>query len=241
MRRAGGSDGAVTTDPGPVPAADLSPVPALAVVDVEGNGQQPPEIVEIAVLPLAPDLDPTLADLRTWLIRPARPITGLVTRKVHGISNDDVAHAPRWTEIATEIAAALAGRIVVAHNAAVERRVLRNHLPGWDPPMVLDTLRLAKAVWPDLPGGYGLDNLIAHRGLDTAATDKNTVDTEPKIGPIATQMRRHRAGYDTWMTAALLIALIGDSGLNWDHLAAAARLPEPSTSRSWEPMEEGLW
>src|SRR5207302_3085854 len=113
-----------------------------AVVDDEGNGGQPPEIVEIAVLTL--DEPVRREDVSTWLVRPAHPITRLVTRKVHGISNADVADCPTWTQIADDVAGLLTGRTLIAHNASVEHRVLGTHLPAWRPPMVLDTLRLAK-------------------------------------------------------------------------------------------------
>lgn len=45
-----------------------------AVADVEGNGQQPPDLVELAVLPIT---DGTLGEPVTWLARPPRPITRL--------------------------------------------------------------------------------------------------------------------------------------------------------------------
>jgi DNA polymerase III epsilon subunit-like protein len=130
----------------------------LAVVDVEGNGQQPPEIIEIAVLPV--DGEVSGEHLRLWLIRPERPINPMVTRKVHGISNEDVAHCPPWSAVATEVEPLLTERTLVAHNASVELNVLTAHLPAWKPPMVLDTLRLAKHVLPNLSGGYGLDNVV---------------------------------------------------------------------------------
>ncbi|MQY21401.1 3'-5' exonuclease [Nocardia macrotermitis] len=150
----------------------------LAVVDVEGNGQNPPEIIEIAVLlvdgPMTPDA------LRSWLIRPQQPVSSIVTRKVHGITNADLADCPPWAEVAQEIEEALCGRVLVAHNATVERRVLAAHLPDWNPPLVLDTLRLAKTVWAGL-GSYALDKLIERGELDTNS--------------IAGQ-GYHRAGYD---------------------------------------------
>lgn len=58
------------------------------VVDVEGNGQQPPEIIEIAALPID---DGQLGPATTWLVKPRKPISPIVTRKVHGIRNADVA------------------------------------------------------------------------------------------------------------------------------------------------------
>src|SRR5438093_7754419 len=95
----------------------------FAVIDVEGNGQQPPEIVEIAIQPL--DGLSVAAEPMVWLVRPERPIAPIVTRKVHGIRNVDVADSPTWEEIAPDVAAALADRIPVAHNARVEYDVLR--------------------------------------------------------------------------------------------------------------------
>ena len=212
----------------------------IVVVDIEGNGQQPPDIVEIAVLPMTGGRPVTPAGLRTWLIRPPRPITGLVTRKVHGISNDDVAHAPPWTDVADQVATAITGRVMVAHNASVERRVLSAHLPDWYPPLVLDTFRLAKRVWSDLPGGYGLDNLIVHAHLTSPHFDRADSHGDG-AGAGRSELRRHRAAYDTWMTAALLAALARDSGLDWDQLCDAARLPAPRAPRSSGAGREGLW
>ncbi|KZM68877.1 3'-5' exonuclease [Nocardia terpenica] len=193
----------------------------LAVVDVEGNGQNPPEIIEIAILiveggTVHPD------DTRTWLIRPQNPITPIVTRKVHGIKNSDVADCPTWPEVASEIQLALEDRIVVAHNAKVEQNTIGRHLPDWTPPMILDTLRLAKAVWPGL-SGYGLDKLIEHGQLDTTAIDA--------VG-------YHRASYDTWAAWQLLYRLVNDGGLDWSGLVDAAALPGFAPAAE---QEGGLW
>lgn len=180
----------------------------LVVVDVEGNGQQPPEIIEIAALPV--DDEMTVDDMRCWLVRPQRKITPLVTRKVHGISNADVADSPPWSAVAPEIEDLLTDRTLVAHNASVEHRVLAAHLPTWTPPLVLDTLRLAKRVWPGLDG-YGLDKLIAR--ADDAAT---------------IEQRHHRAAYDTWCAWRLLCLLLEHSDLDWIELVRAAALPGPT-------------
>ncbi|WP_051194051.1 3'-5' exonuclease [Nocardia jiangxiensis] len=192
----------------------------LAVVDVEGNGQNPPEIIEIAVLlidgPTTPDA------LRAWLIQPQQPVTSIVTRKVHGITNGDLADCPPWHDVAEEIEEALCGRALVAHNATVERKVLAAHLPDWNPPLILDTLRLAKTVWAGLDS-YALDKLIERGNLDT--------DSVAGQG-------YHRAGYDTWAAWQLLCALITDGDLEWPELVTAAGLPEFLPAP--EP-EGGLW
>lgn len=193
----------------------------LAVVDVEGNGQQPPEIIEIAVLPV--DGEVSGEHLRSWMIRPDRPINAMVTRKVHGISNEDVAQCPPWSAVATEIEPLLADRTLVAHNASVELNVLTAHLPAWKPPMVLDTLRLAKHVLPNLSGGYGLDNLVRVVELDTSGIN---------------EQRYHRASYDTWCAWNLLLTLIELGSLDWGKLIKLSALPGflPSSE-----SEGGLW
>lgn len=177
----------------------------FAVVDVEGNGQTPPEIIEIAILPISGETV-VVEEIRSWMIRPLRPITPIVTRKVHGITNAEVAECPAWSDIAGQIEAALDGCVLVAHNANLERRVLSEHLPEWTPPLVLDTLRFAKAVWPGLPG-YGLDKLVAHADLDSTAVSDHG---------------HHRAGWDTWAAWQLLVRLIGDSGFDWNDIVEAA-------------------
>ncbi|WP_051407392.1 hypothetical protein [Nocardia sp. CNY236] len=88
--------------------------------------------------------------------------------------------------------------------------------------MVLDTLKLAKVVWPGLPG-YSLDKLVAHAQLDTAAV--------PDHG-------HHRADWDTWAAWQLLVRLVEDSGLGWDDLVQAAAPAEFVPPR--EP-EGRLW
>lgn len=183
----------------------------LAVVDIEGNGQRPPDIVEVAVVPVDGG---AVGSYRSWLVRPARPITAMVTEKVHGISNEDVADAPTWADVAGEVAQALGGRILVAHNAGVERAVLARCLPEYQPPAVVDTLVLARKYWPAL-GGYGLSDLIQARNIRVTS----------KYG------RRHRAGYDAYATARLLLQLADAAG------GLGKLLPDTNT----DPAGPGLW
>lgn len=195
----------------------------LVVVDVEGNGQREPEIVEIATLPISGPAPVVSTDLRTWLIRPQQPITPIVTRKVHGISNDDVAGCPSWPDVAADVTKTLGDRMLVAHNASVERSILATHLPAWEPMMVLDTMRLARAFWPGLVS-YALERLAAH--------------AEITLPPLPAGQRPHRAGYDALLTAELLVVLIShgaQDGVGWAEIVAAGRYPQV------EPTTEGLW
>jgi hypothetical protein len=115
-----------------------------AVIDVEGNGHHPPDLVELGVLPI---VGGTAGELVAWLFKPEQPITAMA-RHIHGISNDAVATAPVFAEMAAEVSASLDG-VVVAHNAGIDLGVLKRKLPGFEPSEVLDTLKLARRSLPE--------------------------------------------------------------------------------------------
>ncbi|WP_371551560.1 3'-5' exonuclease [Streptomyces sp. NBC_00554] len=179
--------------------------PPLLVVDVEGNGTAPPDLVEVAALPVR-EGRPDTSTAAAWLTRPNRPVTAFAT-KVHGLSNTDLADKPAWVEIADQVHGFLATSWICAHNAHTDYRVLKAHLPTWEPAGVLDTLRLAKTTVPNL-SGYSLDALICHM--------------KPDLSKAPAQ--RHRATFDAYATAQLLIAMAAHYD-TWDQLVAAAVPP----------------
>ncbi len=158
-----------------------------AVADVEGNGQQPPDLVELAVLPIT---DGTISEPVSWLVKPPRPIKYFAT-SIHGISGKDVASAPTFAGIKHEVRRALADRVLVAHNAHVDIAVLRRELGDWESPEVFDTLKLAKRLLPGQPS-YKLGALVKALSLDDGMP--------PGLEP-------HRAAYDVLVTARLFVRL----------------------------------
>jgi exodeoxyribonuclease X len=158
-----------------------------AVADVEGNGQQPPDLVELAVVPI---VGGEIGEPASWLVKPDRPIKYFATR-IHGLTNEDVTSAPGFETIAGEVRAALGVPALVAHNAHVDVGVLQRHLPGWDVPEVFDTLKLAKRLLPGQPG-YRLGMLVG--ALDLAAG-------------LPGDLAPHRATYDALVTARLFVRL----------------------------------
>ncbi len=56
-----------------------------AVVDVEGNGQQPPDLVELATVPVVGGV---IGEPVSWLVKPDTRIKHMATR-IHGLSNED--------------------------------------------------------------------------------------------------------------------------------------------------------
>ncbi|WP_329453515.1 3'-5' exonuclease (plasmid) [Streptomyces sp. NBC_01724] len=184
---------------------NFSTWPTLLVVDVEGNGTHPPDLVEVAALPVRDgNLDTSTAG--AWLICPPRPVTPYATR-VHGLTNEVLAKAPAWRQISDQVHGVLGTAWICAHNAHVDYRALTAHLPNWAPAGVIDTLRLAKATYANLPS-YGLDALIEHVQPDLSAAPAH----------------RHRATYDAYATAQLLVAM-GSCYETWDQLVAAAVPP----------------
>jgi exodeoxyribonuclease X len=159
-----------------------------AVVDVEGNGQQPPDLVELAAVPI---IAGKIGEPTSWLVKPARPIKYFATR-IHGITTQDVADAPAFDAIADEVRQALDVSALVAHNAHVDIGVLKRHLPKWEPPEVFDTLKLAKRLVPN-QSGYRLGMLV--RTL-------NLADDLPE------NLTPHRATYDALVTARLFVHLV---------------------------------
>ena len=159
-----------------------------AVVDVEGNGQQPPDLVELAVVPI---IGGKVGEPASWLVKPERPIKYFATR-IHGITTQDVADAPNFEMIADEVRKALDVPALIAHNAHVDIGVLQHELPGWQPPEVFDTLKLAKRLLPD-QSGYKLGMLV--KALDLAEG-------------LPDGLAPHRATYDALVTARLFVRLV---------------------------------
>lgn len=114
------------------------------VVDVEGNGQQPPDLVELGAVPI---VDGIIGEPMSWLVHPERPIKYFATR-IHGLTNKDVADAPVFTAVKDEVLRALNGAALVAHNAHIDVGVLDRKLGDWQHPEVFDTLKLARRVLP---------------------------------------------------------------------------------------------
>jgi exodeoxyribonuclease X len=162
------------------------------VVDVEGNGQQPPDLVELTVVPIYGGV---ISEPASWLVKPERPITHFA-RKIHGITNDDVADAPAFQDVKPDVLDALNAHGLkadglIAHNAHVDVGVLQRKLGNWECPEIFDTLKLARRLLPDLDS-YKLGALVEAFKL---------ADNLPN------GLMPHRATYDALVTARLFVHL----------------------------------
>ncbi len=158
-----------------------------AVIDVEGNGHHPPDLVELGVLPIVAG---ETGEVTAWLFNPEEPITKMA-RRIHGISNDMVAGAPVFAELVAEVRAHVEGVVLVAHNAGIDVGVLKRKLPGFAPTEVLDTLKLSRRLLPEQPS-HQLTSLVRALHLGD------------QLPP---GLRPHRVTYDVLVTARLLVHL----------------------------------
>lgn len=89
------------------------------ILDTETTGlNSDDEIVEISIID---HQGKVLLDTR---VRPQKPIPSIAT-DIHGINNEMVASAPRWSEVHEAVFAALANRNVVIFNAEFDLRMLQ--------------------------------------------------------------------------------------------------------------------
>ena len=159
------------------------------VVDLEGNGHQPPDVVELAAVPI---VDGIIGEPAEWLIRPDQPITPFAQR-IHGISNEDVQHNDTFADVMPSVRRALNADALIAHNAHVDVGILQRKLGDWQCPEVFDTLKLARRLLPGLPT-YRLGALVEKFELSNGLRGYD---------------QPHRAPYDAIVTARLFVHIAG--------------------------------
>lgn len=97
----------------------------FAVIDVESTGLSPrhDRIAELAIVVVRPGEEPQV--VFDSLIRPDRRITAT---EIHGITDDDVADAPTFADVAPSVVAAFANRVACSHNVYFDVSFLRAEL-----------------------------------------------------------------------------------------------------------------
>lgn len=94
----------------------LQQSPVVLDTETTGLGQRD-QVIQVAVI------DHTGEPLLERLIRPCIPISRDASR-VHGITPDMVRDAPPFPEVYPELVSVLAGRAIIAYNAAFDRQML---------------------------------------------------------------------------------------------------------------------
>ncbi|HPR33402.1 MAG TPA: 3'-5' exonuclease [Prolixibacteraceae bacterium] len=160
----------------------------FAVIDIEttGGNYKSAKITEIAILLF--DGKKIVRSFET-LVNPECPIPPMIT-KITGISNEMVANAPRFYEIARQIVELTAHRVFVAHNVDFDYGFIRKEFADLGYSFRLKklcTVQLSRKYFPGLKS-YSLGNICPYLGI--------------KIE------NRHRAGGDARATVQLLSKIL---------------------------------
>lgn len=216
----------MTPDAQPIGAVDPRCEPSgrrLAFVDLETTGATATadRITEIGIV----EVDES--GVREWssLVNPQTRIPEFIER-LTGISNDMVASAPTFEQLAGEVRARLDGCVFVAHNARFDYGFLKSEFGrlGIDfRATVLCTVKLSRRLYPE-QRKHGLDSLIERHGL--AAGDRHRALADARL---IHQFWRHlRASFD----AADLEAAVAS-------LTARPRLPAHLDASLVDALPEG--
>lgn len=190
-----------------------------AIVDLEttGGNSHSDQIIEIAIL-LHDGKEVT--ETFTSLVNPFRRIPYRIT-SITGITQQMVADAPRFFEIAKEVVQLTEGRTLVAHNAKFDYQFLRQAFKSLAFDYKRDqvcTLALARQVVPGLPS-YKLGHLC------------RSLDIPFKLG--------HRAEADASATAQLFTRLLDiRSQRTIEPVKAQARFANPEANLHKDRIDE---
>lgn len=148
-----------------------------AIVDVEttGGAARYERITEIAIVLHDGE---KVVDTFSTLLNPERSIPWSITQ-LTGISDEMVADAPKFFEVAKQIVQLTEGKIFVAHNVTFDYSFVREEFArlGFEfSRRQLCTVRLARKVFPGLPS-YSLSNLKRHFKIRAERSHRALDDT----------------------------------------------------------------
>lgn len=111
--------------------------------------------------------DGQIVDEYYSLINPMTYFTSF-NKRIHGITEDDVADAPTFAELWGTLESYLSNRLAVAHNASFDMSVIRHTLDQFNltyPEMdYLCTANISRRVWPHL-ANHKLNTVAAYHGI----------------------------------------------------------------------------
>jgi len=190
----------------------------VTILDLETTGTDPEtaQIVELATLDVGVDcsaqpVGTTMGYLRGQRINPGVSIPPEASA-VHHIVNADVADAPKIEDFVPYGCGEGLGAvdIIAGHNVAHYDLPIIRRLKGWPPEGVpiLDTLRLARHLWPDIPS-HKLEVLRYRYGLHPTKSQMHEIRE-------AGTDRPHGTAFDVVVTANLLARAMMDVTIKMD-------------------------
>ena len=146
----------------------------ISIIDFETTGLTPgaDRVVEVSVVRLEPGSPPRVAF--DTLVNPSRRVAAT---EIHGITDDDVADAPSFEDVAGDLVRALADSVVAAYNVYFDIRFLEyefgaSGLACSPPHFCLMYLRPMLEIGHRCSLGRALaEHGIGHAGAHTAAGD----------------------------------------------------------------------
>jgi DNA polymerase III subunit epsilon len=149
----------------------------IAFVDLETTGATATRdrVTEVAVI----TWDGRETTSWSQLLNPEARIPPFI-ESLTGIHNEMVENAPRFAEIADELAARLAGHIFVAHNVRFDYAFLKNEFRRVDIDFrapVLCTVKYSRKLFPQY-AKHNLDSLIARHGLSAGSRHRALGDAQ---------------------------------------------------------------
>jgi DNA polymerase-3 subunit epsilon len=158
-----------------MPAAQFQP---MVFVDLETTGSTGTvdRITEIGIVEIHED-----GEVRAWstLVNPQANIPSFI-QSLTGITNEMVAKAPTFAEIADEVLSRLHGRLFVAHNARFDYGFLKNEFKRLDLDFkapVLCTVKLSRKLFPQY-SKHNLDALVERHNLHMPARHRALADAD---------------------------------------------------------------
>ncbi len=110
-----------------------------------------------------------IVERRSWLIRPRELRMSPFNTRIHGITADDVANEPEFSDLWFLIRSYLDGQNIIAHNAPFDIAVLKGTLDLYEIPhpefAYACTVALSRKVWPQLDS-HRLNVVAGHLGVE---------------------------------------------------------------------------
>ncbi len=151
-----------------------------------------------------------------WFINPERPIPRAAS-KISGITDDDVADAPTFDQLATRISAVLQDAVIIAHNLPFDLNFMRvefGRVGASFPPVraEVDTLPLAQRLMPELRS-HKLESICIALSVPLDNAHRASHDAEACGRALVEISRRHGApdDFDAFVDWAEAISAPPDS------------------------------
>jgi DNA polymerase-3 subunit epsilon len=151
---------------------------AVVFLDLETTGANADRdrVTEIGLIEV---IDGEYVDEWSTLVNPGKPIpTGITT--LTGITDDMVARAPTFADLASELQRRLEGRLLIAHNARFDYQFLRAEFRRLNilfSSSVLCTVRLSRRLFPE-HRHHNLDSLMERFAISCSARHRALPDAQ---------------------------------------------------------------